>query len=103
MRGLFSQSSITFKRPARALGITCQLRNAQAGTQPSHELLVHVEWTDPGGLGLVKASYEECRRQADYCEQMARKAITPEQEAAWLRCAADWLSLTVAGLKIARR
>jgi hypothetical protein len=61
--------------------------------QPSHELGIRHEWTDPGGLGLVKASYEECRRQADYCEQMARKAITPEQAAAWRRLAADWLYL----------
>ena len=61
------------------------------GLQPSHELGVHDEWTDPGGVGLVRASYEECRCEADYCGQMALKAITPEQKAAWLRCAADWL------------
>ena len=61
------------------------------GLQPNHELGVHYEWTDLGGTGLVKASYEECRCEADYCEQMALKAMTSEQKAARLRCAADWL------------
>jgi hypothetical protein len=65
---------------------------------------VRSEWTNLGGLvGLMKSSYEECRNRADYCELKSHNAITPEIQAAWLRCSADWLSLTLASLKIPRR
>jgi hypothetical protein len=37
--------------------------------------------------------YDEYRRQAQYCENMAHKAVTLEARASWLRLADKWAAL----------
>jgi len=39
------------------------------------------------------SNFDEYRRQAEYCENMAHKAVTLEARASWLRLADKWAAL----------
>jgi hypothetical protein len=41
----------------------------------------------------MSGKYDEYQRQAEYCQQMARRADTLESRASWLRLASKWLGL----------
>jgi hypothetical protein len=42
---------------------------------------------------MTESDSERFRREASECRQMAARATNPQDKAAWLKLAGDWLSL----------
>jgi hypothetical protein len=42
---------------------------------------------------MPESNSERFRREAEECRQMAARATNPNDKAAWLKLAADWLNL----------